>query len=167
MKKTSFLVALGSVELGQFSLEDTVPLVHAVDDVLVVLLSSALGDVALGPLAVAGGDLLDADGGVLTVVTIPDGVIVRSSLTGLGATVGKVLLVVVATSLVATLEVALHTAGVVAEFLNPSLSAVSWQEAEPVGQDLCGELVQPGQTLERVAWWDLLVLGGGNGKKNG
>ena len=143
-------------------LEFLVPSVHAVDLVRVIFLSRALGDVTLGPFAVTSGDLLDTDGGVLTVVSVEVEIIVLTSL-ALGTTVGEVVGVVVAASLVATVEVALHTLGVVGELADPGL--LRWQEVEPVVQDLGRELGQLGQSLERVSWWDLLVLGGGNGEK--
>ena len=47
------------VKLRQFILETTVPGVHAMNLMVVLFLAPAVGQVALGPLAVAGGDLLD------------------------------------------------------------------------------------------------------------
>ena len=151
----NFASASGVVELlGQ----DSVPLVHAVDDVLVVSLTAALGNVALGPLAVASGDLLDTLAWVGTVVT--ENVIVSSSLTG-WATVWELVLVVVATSLLTALEVSLHTVSVGLEFSDPIV--LSGHEVEPLVQDLLAKVLQFVQTLERVSWWDLLVIGNGNG----
>ena len=98
------------------SLEFHVPTVHAVDLVLVVSLAGALGDVSLGPLAVSGSDLLDTLSWVLTVVSV--NIVKLTSLT-LGTAMGHLVLVVKAASLVATVEVALHTIGVVGELLDP------------------------------------------------
>ena len=145
--------------VGQVSLEKVVPLGHAVDLVLVLTLAGALRQVALGPLAVASGQLLDTDGGVLTVVTLLIGF---TSLT-LGATMGKLVLVVVATTLFATVEVALHTGGVVGELVDPGV--LGGKTREPVVQDLLGELGQTSQTLKWVTWWNLFVLCDGNGQK--
>ena len=128
----------------------------------VVSLTRALGQVALGPLSVTGGDLLDADGRVLAVVPIFE--VVRSSFSG-GTTVWKLVRIVMTTSLVTTVKVALHTGGIVGELLNPAL--LGRQEGEPSVQDLLGELGQAFQSLERVSWWDLLVLGGGDGENDG
>ena len=95
-------------------LEFLVPKVHAIDLVSVISLSRALGDVSLGPLAVTSGDLFDTDGGVLTVVSVEVEIIVLTSL-ALGTTVGEVVGIVVAASLVATVEVALHAPGIALE----------------------------------------------------
>ena len=54
----------------EFGLKNGVPSVHSVDLVLVLALTRALGQVALGPLSEAGCDLLDAHYWVLTVVSI-------------------------------------------------------------------------------------------------
>ena len=103
---------------GEVTLEEAVPLVHAIDLMLVLALTRALGQVTLGPLAVASGQLLDADGGILTVVTVD--IIGITSLT-LGATMGELVLIVETTSLVTTVEVGLHTGGIVGELGNPSV----------------------------------------------
>ena len=144
------------------SLKCIIPSVHAVDLEGVVSLTRALGQVALGPLAVTGGKLLDADGRVLAVVPIFE--VVRSSFS-CRTTVWKLVGVVMATSLLTTFKVALHTFGIVGELVNPSL--LGRQEGEPIVHDLLGELGQAGQSLERVSRWDLLVLGGGDGENDG
>ena len=124
-------------------------------------MSRALGQVTLGPLAVAGSDLLDTGGRVLTVVSDLE-VVIRSSLT-FGATVGEEVGVIEATSLVATVEVALHTFGISGEFVLPGINGGN--KTEPVVQNLSGELGQTVQTLKWVSWWDFFVLGGGDGNK--
>ena len=139
-----------------------IPSVHAVDLEGVVSLTRALGQVALGPLAVTGGKLLDADGRVLAVVPIFE--VVRSSFS-CRTTVWKLVGVVMATSLLTTFKVALHTFGIVGELVNPSL--LGRQEGEPIVHDLLGELGQAGQSLQRVSRRDLLVLGGGDGENDG
>ena len=95
-----------------------IPSVHAVDLEGVVSLTRALGQVALGPLAVTGGKLLDADGRVGAIVAIKIEV-VRSSFSS-GATVWKLVCIVMATSLVTTVKVALHTSGISGELGSPS-----------------------------------------------
>ena len=139
-----------------------IPSVHAVDLEGVVSLTRALGQVALGPLAVTGGKLLDADGRVLAVVPIFE--VVRSSFS-CRTTVWKLVGVVMATSLLTTFKVALHTFGIVGELVNPPL--LGGQEGEPIVHDLLGELGQAGQSLQRVSRRDLLVLGGGDGENDG
>ena len=104
------------VLVDEVTLEEVVPLGHTVDLMLVVALTGALGQVTLGPLAVASGQLLDADGWVLTVVTVD--ILGITSLT-LGATMGELVLIVETTSLVATFEVAAHTLGIGGELGNP------------------------------------------------
>ena len=94
-----------------------IPALHAVDLVLICFLTRALGQVTLGPLSVAGGDLLNADHRVLAVVPIFE--VVRSSFSS-GATVWKLVCIVMATSLVTTVKVALHTSGVSGELGSPS-----------------------------------------------
>ena len=59
-------------------LELVVPFVHSVNLELIVSLTAALRNVALGPLSETGCDLLNTDRRVLGFVTIP--FIVRSSL---------------------------------------------------------------------------------------
>ena len=140
-----------------------IPSVHAVDLEGVVSLTRALGQVALGPLAVTGGKLLDADGRVGAIVAIKIEVI-RSSFSS-RTTVWKLVGVVMATSLLTTFKVALHTFGIVGELVNPSL--LGRQEGEPIVHDLLGELGQAGQSLQRVSRRDLLVLGGGDGENDG
>merc|ERR1711892_1436826 len=144
--------------VGQMSLEKVVPLGHAVDLVLVLTLAGALRHVALGPLAVASGQLLDALDGILTVVTL----LIGFTSLALGATM-LLVLVVVATTLFATVEVGLHTGGIVGELVDPGV--LGGKTREPAVQDLLGELGQTSQTLEGMTWWDLFVIGGGNGKK--
>ena len=100
---------------GKVTLEKVVPLVHAVDLMLVLTLTRALRQVSLGPLAVTGCDLLCAFNGVLTVVTIN---IVFTSFT-LGSTMGKLILIVESTPLVTTGKVTLHTGGIGCEFFYP------------------------------------------------
>ena len=104
------------VLVGEMSLEKAVPLGHTDDLILVVLLTGALGQVTLGPLAVASGELTDTFGWVLTVVTVD--ILGITSLT-LGATMGELVLIVETASLVATVEVALHTLGIGGELGNP------------------------------------------------
>ena len=145
-------------------LKENIPFVHAIDLVLVLSLAGALGQVALGPLAVAGRYLLDTDAWVLPIVSINVKLIIRSA-SSLRAAVGELVLVVKATSLLATLEVALHAPGISLELVDPGL--LGRQPLEPLVEDLRGELGQPFQTLERVSWRHLLVLGGGNGKNDG
>ena len=96
------------------SLKNFIIFVHAFDLVLVNSLARALGQVALGPLAVTGRDLLDADAWVLPVVSLNVEHIIRSA-SSLRAAVGELVLVVEAASLLATLEVALHASGIVGE----------------------------------------------------
>ena len=144
----------------EVTLEKAVPLGHTVDLMLVVALTGALRQVTLGPLAVASGQLLDADGWVLTVVTVD--ILGITSLT-LGATMGELVLIVETTSLVATFEVAAHTLGIGGELGNPCV--LGWEEGEPIVQDLVGELGQTIKTVKGVTRWDLLVIGGGDGKQ--
>merc|ERR1711935_773240 len=127
---------------------------------LVLALTGTLWDVTLGPLAETSGNLLGAFNGVLTVVTIDIGIIF-TSLT-LGATMLGGIIVESAT-LIATVEVALHTLGIVGELVDPRV--LGRKEGVPLVQDLGREVGQLGKALERVTWWDLLVLGGGNGEK--
>ena len=94
-----------------------IPSVHAVDLEGVVSLTRALGQVALGPLAVTGCDLLDTLGRILTVVSVK--VVIRSSLT-LGTTMWQLVLIVETASLVTTVKVALHTSGISGELGSPS-----------------------------------------------
>ena len=151
----NFASASGVVELLR---QDSIPLVHAIDDVLVVSLTATLGNVALGPFAVASGDLLDTLARVGAVVA--ENIVFSSALTG-WTTVGELVLVIVATSLLTTLEVSGHTVGIGLEFTNPVV--LSGHKFEPLVQDLLAEELQFLETLERVAGWDLLVLvGGGN-----
>merc|ERR1711892_10343 len=145
---------------GKMALEKVVPLGHAVQLVLVLALTRALRDVSLGPLAETGGDLLGAFDWVLTVVTIDISVIFTSLAlwtTMLGG------IIVESAALVATVEVALHTLGIVGELVDPRV--LGGEEGVPLVQDLRREVSQLGKALERVTWWDLLVLGGGNGEK--
>ena len=144
---------------GHVTLEKVVPLGHAVDLMLVLALTGALRQVSLGPLLVTSGQLLDTNGGVLTVVTL----LIGFTSLSLGATMGHLFLVVETTTLITTVEVALHTGGIVGELVDPAVHG--GHEAEPGGQHLVGELGQTLKTLERVAWWHLLVIGGGNGEK--
>ena len=143
------------------SLETVVPLVHAEDLMLVDALALALRQVALGPLAVASGQLLDTNGGVLSVVSLLIGF---TSLT-LGATMGQLVLVVETTTLISAVEVALHTGGIVGKLVDPAVHG--GHEGEPGGQNLIGELGQTFQTLEWVTWGHFLVIGGGNGEQEG
>merc|ERR1719340_393476 len=101
---------------GKVTLEKGVPLVHAIDLMLVLTLTRALRQVSLGPLAVTSCDLLCAFSRVLTVVTIE--VIVVTSFT-LGSTMGKLILIVESAPLVTTGKVTLHTTGIGFEFCNP------------------------------------------------
>ena len=98
------------------TLENVVPFGHAVNLMLVLALTGTGCQIALGPLAVASGQLLDADGWVLAIVTVD--IIGITSLT-LGATMGELVLIVETTSLVATFEVAAHTLGIGGELGNP------------------------------------------------
>ena len=50
---------------GEMSLEEIVPLRHAIDLMLIVALTGALGQVTLGPLAIASGELANAFDGIL------------------------------------------------------------------------------------------------------
>merc|ERR1719436_2072816 len=103
---------------GEVTLEEVVPLVHAVDLMLVVTLTRALRQVSLSPLAVTGCDLSCAFNGVFTIVTFL--VINLTSFTVItGSTKGKLILIVESTSLITTVKVTLHTFGIGSEFLNP------------------------------------------------
>ena len=147
----------------KFGLESLVPSVHSIDLVLVLALTGALGKVALGPLAVTSGDLLDTHGGVLAVVSV--NVVKVTSFTVIRWTTVWELVIIEAASLVATLEVALHTVGIVCELLFPGVDRGN--EAEPLVENLDGEFGQAGQSVKWMPWWNLLVLGGdGNGKKS-
>ena len=156
--------------LGGLGLEggaqDTVVVVEALDVVLVLLLTVAPGNVALGPLAETGGDLFDADGWVFSVVSLTVDQIELTSLTvWCWATVGEKVWIVEAALLIVTLEGVRHALG---SLLETGLEGVlSLPEAEPFVQDLGGELGQTSQTLEGVSWWDLFVVGDGNGQNNG
>ena len=157
--------SLGSTGSIEGSIQDTVVVVEALDVVLVVLLTVAAGNVALGPLAEASGDLLATLAWVLSVVAVI-ALVQLSSLTVWGwATVGEEVGVVEAALLLVTLEGVLHTLGGLLESLLEVV--LSLPEAEPVVQELARELGQTGQTLERVSWWDLFVVGGGDGQNNG
>ena len=162
----NYLLLVGNVQLGEF-LE---PGVGTVDLAAWLELAEfavlVVGKVSLGPLAEARGDLLDTAEWVRLVVSAELGVfgfvttIKRSSLTG-WATVWELVLVVVAASLLTALEVSLHTVSIGLEFTNPIV--FSGHEVEPLVQDLLAKVLQFVQTLERVSWWDLLVIGNGNG----
>ena len=90
----------------QMVLKTIVPLFHAIDLELVVFLARALAQVALGPLAEAGGDLLDTLGGVLTVVFTELDLVVSA---------------IVATVATRRVEFALHALGVVGELSDPGV----------------------------------------------
>merc|ERR1711980_39204 len=151
----------GSIE---GSVQNTVVVVEALDVVLVVPLTVAAGNVALGPLAEASGDLFATLAWVRSVVAVI-ALVQLSSLTVWGwATVGEEVGVVEAALLLVTLEGVLHTLGGVLESLLEVV--LSLPEAEPGVQELARELGQTGQTLERVSWWDLFVVGG-DGQNNG
>ena len=142
------------------TLEEVVPLGHTVDLMLVVALTGALGQVTLGPLAIASGELANAFHGILTIVTI--NIISIASFT-LGATVGQLLFIVETASLIATLKVVCHTLAIGGELGDPGV--FGRQELEPGIQHLLGELVETVETLEWMPWWNLFVIGcGGNGK---
>ena len=78
---------------------------------------------------------------------------------------GTLTWIVVTASLVATSEVDLHAFSIGGKLVDPAL--LRWQEVELVVQELLGHVGQPGQSVERVSRWDLLILGGGNGKNDG
>ena len=141
------------------------PEVGTVD--LAAWLDFAAGDVSLGPLAEARGDLLDAAEWVALVVAAEVGVlglvatVNGSSLTGIWvwATVGEKVLVIEGAELPASLE----AGNVSVELGDPVGSLVSGQV---VGAPLLGEGSEFGQTLKGVSWWDLLVIGRGGGNKS-
>ena len=105
--------------VSQMSLKLAIPFVHAIDLERVGFLARALGQVALCPLTVTGCDLLDANDWVLTVVSIE--VVVSKSAFSLRTTMGELVLVVEAASLLATGEGALHTRSVVGELFDPAI----------------------------------------------
>ena len=148
---------------GEMSLEKIVPLRHAVDLMLIVALTGALGQVTLSPLAVASGELANAFNRILTIVTIN---IISIASFALGATVGQLLLIVETASLIATLKVGRHTLAIGGELGDPGV--FGRQELEPGIQHLLGELIETIETLEWMPWWNLLVIGcGSNGKEKG
>jgi hypothetical protein len=134
------------------------------DLVLMVLLAIASGDVALGPLAEAGGDLLGTLPWVIAVVAVHI-VEVTTLALGLGATMGSQLGIVESAFLLVTGEGILHTVGGLGELGDELVLALP--ETEVLVQDLLGELDQAVETLERVTWGHLLLLGGGNSEKDG
>ena len=131
---------------------------------LIVLLAIASGNVALGPLAEAGGDLAGALPWVLAVVTVQV-VDVATLALGLGATMGTQFGIVEAALLLVTGEGLLHTVGSLGELGDELVLALP--ETEVLVQDLLGELDQAVETLERVTWGHLLLVGGGNSEKDG
>ena len=130
-----YLLVLVRFKMG---LEFVVPSFHSVDLELVITLTGALGDVSFGPFSVSSGDLLGSDGWVLTVVSVP--FIVGSSLSVGGSSMGKLIFVVMATSLLATLEGHFHTIGIICEFVNPF--GLRWKPAVPLVEKLFRELGQ-------------------------
>merc|ERR1712021_22437 len=128
---------------------------------LVLALTGTLGDVSLGPLAETSGDLLGAFDGVLTVVTIDISIIFTSLALSWATMLGSI--IVESATLIVTVEVALHAGGIVGKLVDPRV--LGGEERVPLVQDLRREVGQLGKALERVTWWDLLVLGGGNGEK--
>ena len=119
-------------------LEQLIPLFHAFDLMLFASMSTALGNVSLGPLAESGGDLFDTLAWIVLIVTK---IIVITNVTSLSRTaVGKAWVVVAA--LVISRG---HTIGIVREFGNPAL--FGRKLVEPLVQDLLRELNQLGQTL--------------------
>lgn len=137
---------------------------EAGDLVLVVGLAVASGNVALGPLAEAGGDLLGALPWVLAVVTL-DILEFTTLAVAVGATMGQVVGIVVAALLLVALEGTLHAVGGVGELGDELVLALP--EGELLVQQLGRESDELVEALERVLWWHLLLLGGGNGKKDG
>ena len=74
----------------------------------------------------------------------------------LRSSVGELSLVIESTSLVASVEISLHTVSIVGEFVNPSL--LRGKERVPVGQKLGRKFGEFVETLERMSWWDLNFL---------
>ena len=153
----TYLLLVGNVQFG----EGLEPGVGTVD--LAAWLEFAefavlvVGEVSLGPLAEARGDLLDTAEWVGLVVSAEVSVgfifttIFGSSLTG-WATVGELVLIVEA----ASGESGLETSNVVVESSGPVGGLTL---AQVVVAPLTGESVELGQTLKGVSWWDLLVVG--------
>ena len=99
------------------TLENVVPFGHAVNLMLVLALTGTGCQIALGPLAVASGQLSDGARRMTTNVTFDIIGIGITSLT-LGATMGHVMFIVETASLIVTVEVALHTGGIGGELGN-------------------------------------------------
>jgi len=108
---------------------------EAGDLVLVVGLAVASGNVALGPLAEAGGDLLGALPWVLAVVTL-DILEFTTLAVAVGATMGQVVGIVVAALLLVALEGTLHAVGGVGELRDELVLAL------PEGELLVQQLNQ-------------------------
>ena len=134
---------------------------------LAAWLDFAAGDVSLGPLAEARGDLLDAAEWVALVVAAEVGVlglvatVNGSSLTGVGvwATVGELVLVIEGAELPASLE-----SGNISVELGTPVGGLSFSQV--VIAPLVGEGLEFVQTLKGVSWWDLLVIGRGGGNES-
>ena len=124
-------------------LEFVVPSLHAVDLVVVVFLSGAGGEVSARPLGVAGGDLLDSDGGVVAVVSLHV-VLGVSPSSLLGASVRLLVGVVKSAPLVAALEVLRHSGRVGRELGNPVL--LGGEEGKPESD-----------FVSRIRFWASLV----------
>merc|ERR1712154_225444 len=99
------------------SLKSGVPFVHTVDLMLVLALTRASSQITFSPFTVTSSQLFDTDRWIFTVVSV--NIIKITSFTLSWTTMGKLIFIVVTTSLVTTIEVTFHTFSIFSEFLDP------------------------------------------------
>ena len=150
----------------QMGLKYFVPLVHTVDLMFILFLTRTSSQVTFGPFPEASSDLFRSNRWIFTIV--PENIISVTSITlcfsgKLWATMGKIVFIIVAASLVTTVEVTLHTFSIVGELVY--LFVLRWKPWKPVVEKLFREISQTLQSMEGVSWWDLLVLSWSKGQK--
>merc|ERR1712113_426080 len=150
----------------EVALKSISPFVHSVDLMLIVLLSRALRDVSFSPFSEPRSDLTSSKNWIGSVVS-EDVVFIAFSSTSFSgwSTMWKLVFIIVSTSLVVSAKVSLHTSSIFFEFSLPCFfrsqkSVMIIKKLSRVGNKFI-------ETLERVSWWNLLFVSGGNGENNG
>merc|ERR1719229_629689 len=163
--KLEFLLVLTCLKLDQLCLKSSIPSVHTLDLPLVFTLTRASRQVSLSPFTVSSSQLFNCNRWILTVVTVNIKIKFTSVTVSSWTTMGKIISIIVSTALITTLEVTLHSTSISFECINPKLfffpSKTIWKEGKPCVHNLLCKLIQTRQTLKRVSWWDLLVIGSG------